>query len=85
MRFARLMRMTVRAVFALVLVFMLVKIARVGMLVCVDVLVFVSVRNPIVGVLMQMSMSVFVLVLVAMIVRTFHRIPLRSSSGLEPA
>ncbi len=81
----RLMRMIVWAVFPHMFVFVLVGIARVGMLVrmlmlmfmAVRVGVFVSVRNPIVGVLMGMSMSVFVLMLVTMTVLAFHRIPLR--------
>lgn len=68
-----LVRMTVRAVFALMLV--LFRVACVGMLVFVDVVVFVSVIRPVVGVLMVMSMSVFVLMLVAMVVLAFHRIP----------
>jgi hypothetical protein len=88
--------MIVRAVFSLVLVVVLVGTACVGMLVrvlvlmfvVVDVVVFVGVLNPIVGVLMLMGMSVFVLVLVAVIVFAFHRISsvvpvwLRTSSGI---
>jgi len=84
LQFLRLVGMIVRAMFSRELVFMLVGIARMGMLVrmlmlmfmFVDVVVFVSVRNPIVGVLMGMNMSVFMLMLVTMIVLTFHRIPL---------
>ena len=74
--------MVVRAVFPLMRVLVLLRIVCVGMLVrmfmlmlvFVDVVVLVSVRRLVVGVLMCVSMSVFVLMLVAMIVLTFHRI-----------
>jgi len=76
-------RMSVGAMFPGMLVSMLVGIARVGMLVrmlmvmlvAVGVGVFVSVRNPIVGVLVGMGMSVFMPMLVTMIVLTFHGFP----------
>ena len=68
--------MIVRAVFPLMRVLVLLRIVCVGMLVrmfmLVDVVVLVSVRRLVVGVLMCMGMSVFVLMLVAMIVSTFH-------------
>jgi hypothetical protein len=75
--------MIVRPVLSGMLVFVLVRIACVGMLVrmlmlmfmAVDMGVLVSVRDLVVGVLMGMSMSV--LMLVAMNVLAFHRIPLR--------
>jgi len=74
--------MIVRAVFPLMLVRVLLRIAWVGMFVpmlmfvfvFVDVVVLVSVRRLVVGVLMCMCVSVFVPMLVAMIVLTFHRI-----------
>jgi uncharacterized membrane protein len=83
--------MIVRAVLFFMLVFMLVRIASVGMLVrmlmlmfvFVDVVVFVSVRNTIVGVLMGMGMRMSVFVLVAMIVFAFHRIPSIFLAGYE--
>ena len=84
-QFFRIVRMIVRAGISRVLVFVLLRIACVGMFVrmlmlmfvFVDVVVFVRVLNLIVGVLMgmSMSMSVFVLMLVAMFVLAFHRIP----------
>jgi len=82
LQFLRLVRMIVRPVFPLMLVRVLFRIARVGMfvpmlmfmVVFVDVVVLVSVRRLVVGVLMCMCVSVFVLMLVAMIVLTFHRI-----------
>ena len=82
LQFLRLVRMTMRPVFPLMLVRVLLSIACVGMLVpmlmlmfvFVDVVVLVSVRRLVVGVLMCMCVSVFVLMLVAMIVLTFHRI-----------
>lgn len=83
--------MVVRAVLSLMLVFVLLRIACVGMLVrmlmlvLVCVVVFVSVRDPIVGVLMSVRMSVFVLVfmLVAMIVLAFHQILLQSPRRVD--
>ena len=87
--------MNVRAVFPRMLVLVLVRIACVGvlvhmlvhMLMFVDVVVFVSVLRPVVGVLMVMSMSVFVLMLVAMVVLAFHRIPsfisVRRGTGVD--
>ena len=82
-QFFRFVRMTVRAVFPLVPVLVFLSIACMGMLVpmlvlmfvFVDVVVLVSVRRLVVGVLVFVSMSVFVLMLVAMIVLTFHWIP----------
>ena len=87
----RLVRMVVRAVLSLMLVFVLLRIACVGMLVrmqmlvfvLVDVVVFVGVRGPIVGVLMGMRMSVLMLVLVAMIVLAFHQILLQSPRRVD--
>ena len=73
-QFIRLVRVTVRAVFSLVLV--LLRIALMGMLVLmfvfVDVVVLMSVHGFVVRVLVCMGMSVFVLMLVAMIVFTCH-------------
>jgi hypothetical protein len=68
----RLVRVTVRVVFALVLV--LVGVAFMGMrvLMFVDVVVFMSVRGLVVRVLMCMGVSVFVLMLVAMVVFICH-------------
>ena len=69
----QLLRMGVRAVLSLMLVFVLLRVAWVGMLVrmpmfvLVGVVVFVSVRGPIVGVLMGVRVSMLVLVL------PFHR------------
>jgi hypothetical protein len=91
LQFFRLVRMIVRAVLPLMLVLVLLRIARVGMLVhvlmrmfvFVDVFVLVSVRRLVVGVLVCMSMSAFVLMLVAMIVLTFHWIPPDTPSKLQ--
>jgi len=78
-------RMTMRTVFALMLV--LFRVACVGMfvpmLVFVDMIVFVSVLRPVVGVLMLMRMSV--LMFVAVVVLAFHQIPSVFPSGPEPA
>ncbi len=85
LQFLRLVRMAVRAMLSRVLVFVLLRIACLGMcvrmlmlmFVFVDMVVFMSVRNPIVGVLMGMGVGVIVLMLMAMIVLTFHRISLQ--------
>ena len=76
-----LVRMVVRAGLSLMLVFVLLRVAWMGMLVrmpmlvfvLVGVVVFVSVRGPIVGVLMGVRMSMLVLVF------PFHRSPPSSS------
>jgi hypothetical protein len=82
-QFFRFVRVAVRAVFPLMFVLVCLSIVCVGMLVrmlmlvfvFVDVVVLVSVRRLVVGVFVFVSMSVFVLMLVAMIVLTFHWIP----------
>ena len=74
---------------SLMLVFVLLRIACVGMLVrmlmLVFVVVFVSVRDPVVVVFVSVRMSVLVLVfmLVAMIVLAFHQILLQSPRRVD--
>ena len=81
LQFLRPVRMAVRAVFSRMVVFVLSRIANVGMcvrmlmlmFVLVNMIVFVRVRDPIVGVFMGMSVNVLVLMFVGMIVHAFHR------------
>ena len=80
-----------RAVLSLMLVLVLGRTTRVGMLMgvlmlmlmAVDVGVLMSVHNSIVGMLMGMSVSVFVLMFMAMIVLAFHRVSSVFPSGAE--